>query len=112
MIMAWPEHGQGLTVRGGCVLDRVHGRFRLICIERLAAERQIGGVMAVGEEAVVTDAVEPFRQGTQQKAADELVCVQVHDLGFAMVGIDLPAEGASPSVTLTSRESAIATLCI
>ena len=38
-----------------------------------AAERELRGARAVGEEAVVADAMEAVRQGVQQEAADELV---------------------------------------
>ena len=48
--------------------------------------------MAVGEEAVVADAMEAVGQGVQQEAADELVGVERHDLGLAVMAIVLPAE--------------------
>ena len=49
--------------------------------------------MAVGEEAVVPDAMEAVRQGVQEKAADELVGGKRHDLGLAVVAIIHPTEG-------------------
>jgi hypothetical protein len=49
--------------------------------------------VAVGEEAVVADAVEAVRQGVQQKAADELIGVKGQDLGLAAMTIVLPAKG-------------------
>jgi hypothetical protein len=49
--------------------------------------------MAVGEEAIMPDAVEPVRQGVEQEAADELVGLKRHDLRFAVMSIILPAEG-------------------
>jgi hypothetical protein len=49
--------------------------------------------MAVGEEAVVANAVESVGQGVQQEAADELVGGKGHDLGLAMMSIVPPLEG-------------------
>ena len=49
--------------------------------------------MAIGEEAIVADAMEAVRQGVQQEAADELVGGERHDLGLAVVAVVLPAEG-------------------
>ena len=49
--------------------------------------------MAVGEEAVVANAMEAVRQGVQQEAADELVGGKRHDLGPAMMSIVPPLEG-------------------
>src|SRR4029077_10607473 len=49
--------------------------------------------MAVGEEAVVADAMEAIRQGVQEEAADELIGLKRHELGLAMMAVLLPAEG-------------------
>ena len=49
--------------------------------------------MAVGEKAVMANAVEPIGQGVEEKAPNELVGVQGHDLRLAVVAIILPAEG-------------------
>ena len=49
--------------------------------------------MAIGEEAIVADAVEAVRQGVHQEAADELVGAERHELRLAVVAIILPAEG-------------------
>ncbi len=65
--------------------------------------------MAVGEEAVVADAMEAVRQGVQQEAADELVGGEGHDLRLAVVAIILPAEGDRVLGQLTRRELAMAT---
>src|ERR1700693_1260734 len=48
--------------------------------------------MAVGQEAVVPNAMEAIRQRVQQEAADELIGIEGHDLGFAVMTIVLPAE--------------------
>src|SRR6266853_1387229 len=49
--------------------------------------------MAIGEKAVMANAVEAIRQGVEQEAADELVNTEGHDLRLAVVAIVLPAEG-------------------
>jgi hypothetical protein len=48
--------------------------------------------MAIGEEAEVTDAMEPVRQGVQQEPADEFVGSKRHGLGLAVVAVVLPGE--------------------
>ena len=48
--------------------------------------------MAIGEEAVVTNAMKAVRQGVEQEAADELVGAPGHDLRLAVVAMVLPAE--------------------
>ena len=48
--------------------------------------------MAVGEEAVVADAMEAVRQRVQQEAPDELVGVERHDLRPCRHG-DNPSSG-------------------
>src|SRR6185312_14846728 len=75
---------------GWCV--RFVGRWRGWRVEQLAAERQLVGAVTVGEEAVVTDAMEAVRQGVQQEAADELIDAEAHDLRLAVVAIVLPTE--------------------
>ncbi len=57
----------------------------------------------------MADAMEAVRQGVQQKAADELVGVEGHDLRLAVVAIVLPAEADFIVSELTSRELAMAT---
>jgi len=48
---------------------------------------------AVGEEAEVADADQSFGQNVQQKAAQELMSGNGHDLVLSVVGIVSPAEG-------------------
>jgi hypothetical protein len=40
----------------------------------------------------VTDAVEAIRQDVQKEAADELIGIQRHDFGHAVLAIILPGE--------------------
>ena len=55
-------------------------RFPLM-IEKPSAKRELGGAMAVGEEAEVADAMEAVGQHVQQEAADELVGASVMTFG-------------------------------
>lgn len=48
--------------------------------------------MAVGEQAVVADAMEAVRQGVHQKAPDELASLERHHFARAVLAIVLPAE--------------------
>ena len=55
----------------------------------------IGGALAVGEEAVMADAMETLRQHVEEEAADELVVGEAHGLVScrAVDPIILPLEG-------------------
>ena len=50
------------------------------CVEQLTRSRDVLGAPAVGEETVVSDAVETVGQDVNEKAADELVGVERHKL--------------------------------
>src|SRR5882724_6908678 len=65
--------------------------------QQLPAEREFLGAMAVGEQAVMPDAMGAVRQGMEQKAPDELVSVEGHDLRLAVMPVVLPAE-ANPAI--------------
>ena len=75
--------------------------------EQLTGQCDIGGPVGIGEEAVVSNAVEPVGQDVDQKAADELVDVECHQL-IAVVGLGpvilsfqrhaLAVEGDEPAV--------------
>ena len=56
------------------------------CVEQLTRSRDVFGAPAVGEETVVSDAVEPVGQDVDQEAADKLVGVERHQL-VASVGL-------------------------
>jgi len=49
--------------------------------------------MAVGEEAIVVDALEAIGKHVLQKPADELMCFQTHDFLHATMSVIAPAEG-------------------
>src|SRR5438067_12928979 len=63
---------------------------------------QLGGAPAVGEIAVVADAMEAVRQNVEQEAADELVGAKGHHLLLVVVAIILPAE-ADPALGKTDQ---------
>lgn len=61
--------------------------------QQTSAQVEPGGAMTVGEEAIVSNAMEAVGQRMQQEAANELVRVERHHLRLAAVAIILPAEG-------------------
>src|SRR5499427_2102055 len=77
---AWARAGQDARLIGGSglllfVLNDGRGST-----EQLACACDVGGTIAAGEQAVVADAVEAFRQDVGEKSPDELVGVQCHRL--------------------------------
>ena len=95
---AWPRRDIQLL---GLVGDAVCRRFSWLRglghgdAEQLACACNSLAAMAVGEEAIVPDAVEALRKHVDQEPPDELVRVQRHRLPAAgVVGtIILPAKG-------------------
>ena len=67
-------------------LGRYHGQERPASGELLRS-------VAVAEEAVVADALEPVGKDVEQKATDELRAGERHGLRLVAVTIVLPAEG-------------------
>jgi hypothetical protein len=67
-----------LCVAGGNV-----GLAGRLDVKQVAHARQGPGSVALGEKAVVTDAMEPVGQDVEEKAADELVRGKPHDAGAA-----------------------------
>jgi hypothetical protein len=64
-------------------------------IEQVPGSGDVAGAAAIGEEAVVADAVEAVGQNVDQEAADELVGGEGHHLGLAtpLGPVILPPEG-------------------
>jgi hypothetical protein len=60
--------------------------------QQLTAEREFGGAMAVGEKAVMTDAVKAVGQDMQEETANEFVGREGHHLALAGMAIVFPAE--------------------
>src|SRR5215468_5188186 len=97
-IMRPPQHGQG----GGSWSEEVAPVLSLLAcavrgrwhIESPSTEFELVGAMAVGEQAVVTDAMEAGWEDVEQEAAHELADVEAHDLAAltAVLAIVLPAE--------------------
>src|ERR1700757_3455837 len=96
-IMRPPQHGQGggswSEGRAGVIAVGVRGSRRWH-IESPSTEFELVGAMAVGEQAVVTDAMEAGWEDVEQEAADEIANVEAHDLAAltAVLAIVLPAE--------------------
>jgi hypothetical protein len=76
-------------------------------IEQPATEGEIVAALAVGEEAVVANPVEAIWQGMQQETADELVGIERHQFGVAVLAIVFPGEAELPSKSETSRRFAM-----
>ena len=115
MIMRPPQHGHGVVDTGligfGGGIE-IMLRWVLRHSEQLASTSDIGGaVFAVGEQPVVTDAMQALGQHMDQEAADELMCGQRH--GLVAVGpldpVILPLEGDAGLVSEISRLLAMAT---
>ena len=58
--------------------------------------------MAIGEEAIVPNAVKSVWQSVEQEAANELVIAQSHDLVLVVVPVIFPAE-ANDTVTVVDQ---------
>ena len=70
------------------------------CAEQAASQCNVVGPVAIGEEAVVTDAVKSVGQDVDQKAADELVGIERHELvaSVALGPVILPFESDALAV--------------
>ena len=82
----------------GVFVDRVRRRggvlrFGFFIAEQSAAQSDIFGAVTIRHESEIADAVEAVGQGMKQKAADELVWLQPHDLFGAVLTVILPGEG-------------------
>jgi hypothetical protein len=64
----------------------------------LATSGETLGTSAIGQEAIVTNAMETVRQRVEEEAADELAGFERHDLDVAAVAIVLPGEPHRPLV--------------
>ncbi len=63
------------SVGTGCIMCLCVGRRHS---QKLACPRDVLGATAIGEQAIVADAVEAAGQDVDQEPADELVCRQRH----------------------------------
>ena len=60
--------------------------------KKLTAASDLIVASAIGEEAIVADAVEAIRQGVQEKATNELIGTKRHHFGFTILPIVLPGK--------------------
>ena len=96
MIMRPPQHGHGSEASAARSASASAGSlWRLGHGEQLAGAGDVVGAAAVGEQAIVADAVEAAGQHVDEEAADELVARQRHDLVplAAFDAVVLPPEG-------------------
>ena len=63
--------GGDRAIASGAIGDRLAGGISITGIEQPTTESKAVAAGAIGQEAVVADAMEAVRQGVQQKAADE-----------------------------------------
>ncbi len=73
-------------------------------VEQASAQVQLQLPMAIGKQAVMTNAVKAVRNGVKQEAADELVGIERHYLLPAARSIILPSECDAIAIMLTRRE--------
>lgn len=77
-----------VVVRGFGHSDRRRCRYG----QQAATAFQLGGAAAVGEEAIVANAVKTVGQDMEQETADEFAGLQRHHLLLVVMAIVLPAE--------------------
>jgi hypothetical protein len=109
---AWTrEHRRlGSVSRFGIARDRV----RLRNVLQRARFGDVDGAATVGQEPVVADAMEAFRQNVHQEAANELVCRECHEL-VALGTFDLWSlyfERDAIASAAIRRRSEMATRCV
>src|SRR5260221_5537324 len=79
--------------RGDCFVGGSDHRRRSRNGEQLPAQCQLCHSVAVGKEAIMTDAMKAVRQGVEQEATDELVGMKGKKLRLTLVAIIFPTEG-------------------
>lgn len=82
--------------------DRV---FRRRDVEQASAQVQLQLPMAIGKQAVMTNAVKAVRNGVKQETADELMGIECHYLLPAARSIILPSE--CDSIAIDADEAGI-----
>ena len=89
---AWMRGWLGLTVIRTAGVGGLPGR--LWDVEQLTGASDVPGPAAIGEQAVMADAVEPAGQHVDEEAADELVDGECHHFGPLLLlgAIILPFE--------------------
>jgi len=97
-----PSDEQGVTL---AIIDGFGDRRRLWERERGADACELGGAAGVAKEAEVADAAELVREDVEEEAANELVGVERHCLGFVADAVILPAE--ADAAVLAGEETTI-----
>jgi hypothetical protein len=80
------------------LLDLPVGRCRWRHLQELAAQSELLCPIAIGEEAVMTNALEAFWENVKQEATDELLGSECHGLASTAVAIVLPAKLNRPVI--------------
>lgn len=80
-------------------------RLRFFIDEQSAARCDLFGAAAIGHESEVADTMEAVGQSMKEKATDELVRLQTHDLLGAVLTVILPAE--SDVIVVASFEAVV-----
>src|SRR3954469_22598859 len=102
--------GRLVDALGGSGRGRPVVRFGLARgLEERAGEGELGGPMAIGEEAEVADAMEAIGQGVEEEAPDELARGQTHGHDGAVAAVVFPGEATWCWSQATRRLLAIAT---
>lgn len=68
--------------------------------------------MAIGEEAIVADALEAIGEHVQEKAAQKLVRIKTHDPLHPAAGVVAPCEATWLSSRATRRRFEMAMRCV
>src|SRR3954452_16103186 len=98
--------GRLVGALGGSGRGRPVVRFGLARgLEERAGEGELGGPMAIGEEAEVADAMEAIGQGVEEEAPDELARGQTHGHDGAVAAVVFPGEG--DVVLVAGHEAAV-----
>ena len=80
------EVGGERAIAFAAIVGRLAGTS-VTAIEQPLTESDVVGAVAIGEEAIVADSMEAVWQSVQQKAADELIGIECHDLGDAALSV-------------------------
>ena len=92
--------GVALSIAFGVTGRRLGIGRRVMGIEQPAAEGEVVAASAIGEEAVVANALEAFRKDVNEKATDELLSRERHGLAPAPISIVPPTELNLPIVEI------------
>lgn len=102
MTIGFPQHRQRSVIARAAVdsgaFDVCFDIVQVRVGQKLAAQFEPGGAVAVGKKAILADRVDAVGQRLQE-AVDELVRIERHDLRRSAVTIIPPAERDLPSAS-------------